>query len=322
MLNPIKKKILFYQHFGKKGVVRGAHHKTFDFFHHIKSFVDFEPYIFFDEDSIWDADIPWFHLYKTMPTLKDLNFEPDILFLNSGKDWIRYSQNRKIEPQTPIVSPVNNFRATKPGHPSFNFLGRKAIRLCPSPELYEAVKNHPNTVGETVYMPNGVGISDKALTFKNHKTIDVLIVGNKNPSLANQLVNEIKDQNLKVEVIDGWISKKDFQIKLAQSKISIHLPKQVEEHYIPGIEAMMLNSLVIIPDCIGNRSYSINQKTCVMASYDLAGFLTALQYVKSIPVNEFKDIVQCAKKSTHQYSIKIERESLYKALKLSDKMWK
>lgn len=316
------KKVLFYQHFGRKGVVRGAHHKTFDFFHHIKTFPDFEPYIFFDDDSVWDADIPWFHLYKTMPTLKDLDFEPDILFLNSGKDWIRYNQKRTINPEIPIISPVNNFRATKPGHKSFDFLGRKAIRLCPSPEIYDAVKNHPNTVGETIYMPNGVGISDEALTLKNNKTIDVLIVGNKNPDMANQFLSEIKNLNLNIEVINGWISKKEFQMKLAQSKISIHLPKQVEEHYIPGIEAMMLNSFVIIPDCIGNRSYSQDRGTCIITPYDLVGFKTALNHVLTISDNEFKGIVQFAKESTHQYSMEIENESLYKALKLSDKMWK
>lgn len=322
MLKTGKKKVLFYQHFGRQGVVRGAHHKSYDFFHHIKSFSDFEPYIFFDKDSIWDANIPWFSLYKTMPTLKELDFEPDILFLNSGKDWIRYSQYKKIEPETPIVSPVNNFRATKPGHPSFDFLGRKAVRLCPSPEIYDAVKDHPNTVGETIYMPNGVGISGEALSLKNNKTIDALIVGNKNPSLANQLFDEIKDLNLNVEVINGWISKTEFQIKLAQSKISIHLPKHVEEHYIPGIEAMMLNSFVIIPDCIGNRSYSKNQETCIMTSYDLAGFKIALQDVLSLSDDDFKGIVKFAEKSTHQYSTEIERESLYKALKLTETIWK
>lgn len=318
------KKVLFYQHFGKKGVVRGAHHKTFDFFHHIKSFTDFEPHIFFDDDSEWDACIPWFHLYKTMPTLNDLNFEPDILFLNSGKDWIKYSQNRKIEPEVPIVSPVNNFRATKPGHPSFDFLGRKAIRLCPSPELYKAVNNHPNTVGETIYMPNGVGVSEEASTQKNNKIIDVLIVGNKNTDLANQLFNEIQNLNLniEVEVINSWISKDEFQIKLAQSKISVHLPKQVEEHYIPGIEAMMLNSFVIIPDCIGNRSYSLDQETCVISPYDLHGFKTALNQVLSLSDDEFNRIVQHAEESTHQYSMAIERVSLYKALKLAVRLWK
>lgn len=320
MVVNVKKKVVFYQHFGLKGVVRGAHHKTFDFFHHIKSFSDFEPHIFFDQDSVWDANIPWFHLYKSMPTLKDCDFEPDILFLNSGKDWIKYSQNRDIKPETPIVSPVNNFRATKPGHPSFEFLKRKAIRLCPSPELYKAVNDHPNTVGETIYMPNGVGISETALAAKYRKTIDILIVGNKNPGLANKLYKEIKGLDKKIVVINNWISREDFQIKLANSKLSLHLPKKEEVHYIPGIESMMLDSFVIIPDCVGNRSYSRNHETCVIVPYNIAGFKTALDQVLSISSDDFKKIILNAAKSTYQYSMDIERESLYKALKLVNRM--
>ena len=114
-----------------------------------------------------------------MPTLDDLNFMPDILFLNSGKDWIKYCQNKEINLTIPIVSPVNNFRATRPGHPSFDFLSRKAVRLCPSPEIHRAVLEHPNTVGETLYVPNGVAVTDHAKTASQQKNKDIPEGGSK-----------------------------------------------------------------------------------------------------------------------------------------------
>ncbi len=318
--SPIKK-VLFYQHFGKKGVVRGAHHKTFDFYHHIKTFTDYEPHIFFDKDSLWDADIPWFHLFESMPTLDDLDFSPDILFLNSGKDWIKYTENRSIPDDVPIVSPVNNFRAVKPGHKSFDLLPTKAIRLCPSQELYEATVNHPNTNGKTIYLPNGVGITEEAQNLQSNKKFDLLIVGNKNPSLAREIFSQAKHLDLVIEVIDGWISKEAFQNKLAQSRISMHLPKMVEEHYIPGVEAMMLDSLVIIPDCVGNRSYSQHMKTCVVAEYSLTGMLDALKQVLEMDLITKKQLHFNASKHSELFRIEYEQNTLLEILDSTTSMW-
>ncbi len=315
------KKVLFYQHFGKKGVVRGAHHKTFDFYHHIKAFTDYEPHIFFDKDSLWDVDIPWFHLFDSMPTLNQLDFEPDILFLNSGKDWIKYTKNRSIPDDVPIVSPVNNFRAVKPGHKSFDFLLTKAIRLCPSQELYEATVNHPNTNGKTIYLPNGVGITDEAEKLQSNKKFDLLIVGNKNPSLAQEINQQIKHLNLAVEVIDGWISKETFQNKLAESRISMHLPKMVEEHYIPGVEAMMLDSLVIIPDCVGNRSYSQHMETCFVTTYDLSGMLEALNQVLAMDEITRAKLRSNAAEHAKMFRLEHESKTLLEVLNSTASMW-
>ncbi|WP_223786933.1 hypothetical protein [Marinicella meishanensis] len=310
------KNVVFYQHFGRPGVVRGAHHKTHDFFGHVQTIAGYQPHIFFDAESLWDEHIPWFHEFDRMPTLDDLDFEPDVLFLNSGKDWIRYAANRTIPATTPIISPVNNFRATRPGHPSFDFLPRNAIRLCPSPELFHAVRNHPNTDGVTIYMPNGVGICPTAAQAAQQKTIDVLVVGNKNPCAARAIHEQIKSFAGRVQVIDGWIEKTEFQRLLARSKVSLHLPKQVEEHYIPGIEAMMLESFLIIPDCIGNRSYSLDPACCRVTTYDNDALVQTLKSVLALPPAEFEAVIQAAKSSTAVYAIEAERVALMNAFNL------
>jgi hypothetical protein len=315
------KTVLFYQHFGLKGVVRGAHHKTFDFFNHIKNFENYKPVIYFDEDSIWDENLPWFDCFEVMPTIKELKTEPDILFLNSGKDWIKYSAQKTIPDSMPIISPVNNFRAVKPGHKSYDFLSRKAIRLCPSRELYEATYSHPDTNGETIFLPNGVGIFEEAQNLTHKKIYDILIVGNKNPTMASQLLMKLTHLNLKIEVIDGWIGKQEFQIKLAQSHLSVHLPKQVEEHYIPGVEAMMLDSLVIIPDCVGNRSYSKHMETCFVSAYDVESMVNSISSVFNLNTETKKQILNNAKNESTLFSLENESKVILSALKMTEDMW-
>lgn len=315
------KTVLFYQHFGIKGVVRGAHHKTFDFYHHIKSYSDYKPVIFFDEESVWDENLPWFRLFDKMPTLKNLKTEPDILFLNSGKDWIKYEKHMSIPESIPIISPVNNFRAVNSSHKSFEFLSRKAIRLCPSCELFDAVNNHPNTNGKSIYLPNGVGIFSDAIILKTNKTTDLLIVGNKNPIMAQELYSQIKYLNIKIKVIDSWISKKHFQVELAKSYISVHLPKKIEEHYIPGVEAMMLESLVIIPDCIGNRSYSRPLNTCIIADYSLEGMIVAIKKMLALDEKTKKQMLENAIQESNKFLLSNEKSVLLEMLELTTKLW-
>ena len=173
---------------------------------------------------------------------------------------------------------------------------------------------------KTIYLPNGVGINDEANKLKENKTIDILIVGNKNPDLAHQIFLKIKKDNIHVDIIDGWISKKDFQNKLAKSHISVHLPKIVEEHYIPGVEAMMLESLVIIPDCVGNRSYSKHMKTCFITEYSLDGMLIAIEYMLKLNDEEKQNILLNAIKSSEVFLLNKEKSALYKILNFVEKI--
>jgi hypothetical protein len=310
------KTILFYQHFGKNTEVRGAHFKSFDFFNHINSFDGYDAIIAFDRTSEWNSTLPWFNLFETMPTLDNVISNPDILFLNSGKDWIKYSQNAKINPNTPIISPVNHFRALNENHPSFKFLSHNAIRLCPSPELFMAVKNHPLTSGKTIYLPNGVYINENVSKLKNDKKIDLLIVGNKNPVLAQQIYSSFKHSSLNLVLLDKWMPKEGFQQMLAESKISVHLPKLVEAHYIPAIEAMMLNSLVVMPDCIGNRTYAKHLNTCYLSDYNLESLVHSIQSALEMQPEITDTIILNAQIESKAYSMNQEKSGLLNILNM------
>ena len=156
---------------------------------------------------------------------------------------------------------------------------------------------------------------------KNDKKYDILIVGNKNPIMARELLSEIKHLNVNIEVIDSWISKKEFQIKLAQSHMSVHLPKKIEEHYIPGVEAMMLDSLVIIPDCIGNRSYSKHNETCYISEYNIESMAKTIYSMIDISENLKKQLLKNAKKESKLFTLENERDVILRALKMTTKMW-
>jgi len=95
----------------------------------------------------------------------------------------------------------------------------------------------------------------------------------------------------------------------------------VEEHYIPGVEAMMLDSLVIIPDCVGNRSYSKHMETCYLTSYDVKSITNSIFALHKLDSSTKKQILKNAKKESELFTLENEREVILQALKLTDMMW-
>lgn len=316
-----KKHVLFYQHFGIENVVRGAHYKTYDFFHHILANNEFIPMVAFDAESKWFEGLPWYKHFSTMPTLEKLTTKPDIFFLNSGKDWLRILKHINIPSTTPIISPVNHFKAVNPHHPAYSLLSKKAVRICPSPELFEAIKNHPNTNGPCLYVPNGVHVPPEFQYSKINKEIDVLIIGQKNPIMANQLLGQLSHLDLNVRCLDSWVDKYDFHHNLAKSKISIHLPKKVEAHYIPAIESMMLNSLVIMPNCIGNETYAKHNQNCIITKYDVQSIYGRLKRILDLSSEKFNEIINQARKDAQFFSIEQEKLHINEVIEIAINEW-
>lgn len=316
-----KKRVLFYQHFGHEKVIRGAHHKTYDFFQHVSANKKFIPIVVFDSESQWHDGLPWYQHFSNMPTLDSLTIKPDIFFLNSGKDWLRISQHIDIPSSTPIISPVNHFKAVNPKHPAYELLSKKAIRICPSPELYQAVKNHPNTNGPCLYVPNGVYVMQELKSINIVKDIDLLIVGQKNPDMATELMNHLSQLDLKIDCIDYWIDRNEFQNKIAKSKISIHLPKKIEAHYIPAIESMMLNSLVIMPNCIGNETYAKHKKNCIITQYDIESIYNCLKNTLELPSEDLERIITQARRDAQFFNVEREKMRINQALEIAINEW-
>lgn len=310
-LNTAAKTILFYQHFGHANVFRGAHYKTLDYFKHLQSLPGFEPVIVFDEDSAWGPDIPWYAQYPTMPTLANLTVKPDALFLNSGKDWLRYQARQVIPVDLPIISPVNHFRALNPDHPAFQLLSRPATRLCPSPELYQAVKDHELTQGETIYLPNAIQPLIESLPAWQQRPTDVLVVGNKNPKIAAELAAKLKVRFAQVQVIDRWLPQVAFQAALANSRFSVHLPMPVEAHYLPALEAMLLGSVVLVPDCVGNMSYAQHGHTCYVPDYEISAMVQTLAEIQDL---DHQPMIEAAMAMAHSFSPERERQGLERVL--------
>ena len=58
----------------------------------------------------------------------------------------------------PVINLIQGFRHTRPQNPAFEFLGHRAIRLCVSPELEQALNELDIVEGPVITIPIGLDL--------------------------------------------------------------------------------------------------------------------------------------------------------------------
>ena len=270
----MKKKVLFYRDF--KGFT-GGHLKVWDYFQHVNSSDQFQAEIFMTQESTWKNN-PWKTIKKQCLT----EWNPansDVLFL-AGMDWLALSEKQRRTPPAPVINFIQGIRHADKNNPLYDFLKYPALRICVSHEVSEALLSTGKVNGAIHTNTNGINLTDFPPLAK--KDIPLLIVGSKSPKLAFNLSKELSTLGIDHQLITNYIPRKDFLDKLNRASMAILLPQKKEGFYLPALEAMALKTLVICPDCIGNRSFCLDSFTCFMPHYSLKEIMRAILNAFSI----------------------------------------
>jgi len=303
-----KKSILFLRDYHG---YTGGHQKVFDYFKHSIE-LGLDAKIYFTKESLWDKNNPWAGYAKYIDN--NLNFDKYDLLFFEGMDWARVKEG--IEEKKRVINLIQGFRHTNPKYPQYQFLSKKAIRIAVSNEVAKALKATDRVNGEIYTIENGIEL--KEIDIK--KDIDIFILGAKNPYLAKELEEEIKniDSSLKTLTIKEHTDRDKVLEYMARAKISIVLPNPevLEGFFIPALEAMNYSDIAIAPDCIGNRGFCKDKINCLMPKYEkeeiLKSLLEALDILKDS--KRLESMRLKAKESVKDYSLKREREEFFKLL--------
>jgi hypothetical protein len=303
-----KRSVLFYRDFERYS---GGHQKVFDYFSHLNSSDNYRPEISFSRRSQQNSLNPWF------PDYVGVDFTPteyDYLFL-AGMDWNVYSKEC-IDPEKPVINLIQHVRHALEGENVYPFLKNRAIRICVSPEVESAIKTLAN--GPVITIANGIDIPQ----VKAEKIHEVYIAGQKNLEMAKALKDRV-DAVIQTE----FLSRSEFIMQLAAAKIAVVLPHPTEGFFLPALEAMKLAHIVIVPDCIGNRSFCKDAEkkggNCLMPSYDIEGIVGAIQTAKEILSDKgrLSQLQRNALKTVKYHSISRERREFLNLMSQIDELW-
>ena len=272
--------MLFYRDFKR---FTGGDLKVWDYFNHVRSSERHRALVRFTADSTWDPTNPWTAAREhVIGEDEDVDF--DVLFL-SGIDWRGMIPiEQRDEYRRPIINLVQHVWHACPNDPlnRHRFLPHKAIRICVSPQIDKAIVATGQVRGPVFMIPNGIDLEAlSSMADAPARDIDVLVAANKRPDLGRAVATRLRSEGRIVELVDQRIPRWELIRLMSRARVSVLVPNPKEGFYLPALEAMAVGTVVVCPDCIGNRSFCRPGENCFRPEHDedaiVAAAETALQ---------------------------------------------
>ena len=145
----------------------------------------------------------------------------DVLFL-TGFDW-RYLSNGGYDSlPNPRISLIQDMQHAEAGTEPFEYLALKAVRLCVSQEVADAICATGRVNGPVITIPNGIEAPKSA---PKSTCAPVVIAGYKDPKLAQALANRLAAMGIENRCLTEFIPRESFLSLLSHSRVVVCLPQ-------------------------------------------------------------------------------------------------
>jgi hypothetical protein len=256
----------------------GGHLKVWDYFNHVLHSRGFQPWVYFEPGSRMDETNPWHgsrdRFLQSWPPADDVP-----LFL-AGHDW-EAVPHEAAGPARPIINLIQNFTHVNPADPRCGYLSRRAIRICVSAGVADALRETRRVNGPLYTIPNGLDPGSlPPVVAQDRRSHDLCVVAVKARPASDWLAQAISAKfsgALRLRIVDQPLPRREFLDVLAQSRAALFLPRRREGFYLPPLEAMALDTFCICPDVIGNREFCVHGQTCLMPGPGVAELMGALE---------------------------------------------
>ncbi|MFZ1568886.1 MAG: glycosyltransferase family 4 protein [Thiolinea sp.] len=321
---------MYFNFFKKKNTVlfhrdylrfQGGHLKVFHYFSHLQATDIYQSRVYFTPTSVQDNSNPW-------QKIKSLNvWQPetaDILFL-AGLDWgavLNHPAYLARKDKIPVINLIQGLSHADPKDLKFKFLRERAIRICVSQQVTDAIQATGQVNGPIFTIPNGIDLSSLPQVLDDaKKNIDLLIVAIKKPQLGLDLEQQLKNKYVTIKTIGSLLPRAEFLSLLNQAKQVLCLPHVAEGFYLPALEAMALGAIVICPDCIGNRSFCLDQHTCLLPNYEIKDILQALDRANALTEQQRQMMIKNAKQQIQMHSLEQEAQQFLAIMRDLPSLW-
>ena len=250
----------------------------------------------------------------------------DVLFL-AGVDW-RYLAGSGLETlANPRINLVQSIQHAREDMELYRYLSQRAVRICVSQEVADAISATGRTNGPVLTIPNGIDVvpfapegegGPEGYAIRRHA---VTIVGYKRPDLARSLSSRLDAQRVEHRLVTEIVVREEFLALLAASRIVVCLPRTEEGFYLPALEAMASGCLVVTLDCIGNRGFCLHEESCLIADHDAESLLQATKRALAMSGSERHRMHRRARDIATAHSLEAERLCFHAILGDIDRLW-
>ena len=312
------KTVLFQREFLR---FQGGHLKVWHYFNHVAAAPGFEAVVRFRPDTVWDDSNPWRPVRDKGLSWTD-PVDPDILFV-AGRDWRWLEPGARAESPIPVLNLLQHVLHASPEDPleRHRFLPNKAIRICTSSEIARAITATGRVRGPVFTIPNGIDVAEMdAVPRPAERDIDLLIVAAKQPPLGRRLAQRVAAPGREIVLLRRYEPRPALLAQIARARVTLFLPNPLEGFYIPALEGMALGTVVVCPDCVGNRAYCENGRNCLMPAYDDDAVIAATKQALA-RASALDDMVEAGRTTAADHSLEAERDALWRILGRVDELW-
>jgi hypothetical protein len=309
--------VLFHRDFQR---FQGGHLKVFHYFEHVRRSPPHEARICFSPQSVWDASNPWSGVpeYVVGP---DETVDPDVLFL-AGIDWCSLEPGQREAPPVPVINLIQDFRPALGDGPLHGFLGHPAIRICVSSEIQDALQRIPTVNGPVFTVPIGIDLDQlpppRPLEARD---VDCVVLASKDPKAGAAIATNLTGRGWRVLLLDRSVPRDELLDAMGRARVSVHLPNPVEGAYLPALESMALGTVVVCPDCVGNRSFCRDGETCLVPRRSKRAIVDSALVALSAPSGELDAMLISAREESTRRALPCERARFLEILDHAEELW-
>ena len=249
--------------------------------------------------------------------------EPDDVLFLAGVDW-RYLCGEGLDSlPNPRINLVQHVRHAHAGTELYGYLANRAVRICVSREVADAISATGRANGPVLAIPNGIetlSIPDCAIAPEAER-VPVLIAGYKEPGLARALAERLSAMGIEYLLLTEFQARDEYLSLLANSRVAVCLPRAEEGFYLPALEAMGLGCVLVTLDCIGNRSFCRNGDNCLIAEPAADSLATVAAEALRLPAERRSGLLRDAAATASAHTLDAERERFQAVLGDIDRIW-
>ena len=309
----------------------GGHVKHSHYFGHVRRMPGFAPRIAFSEAPSSEPQArERRRLWPAGDAVVAGHWEPadrDVLFL-AGVDW-RYLFARGIDGIAhPRINLVQHVRHAHQGTELYRYLAERAIRICVSQEVSDAISATGRVNGPVLTIPNGINVApfepagDGAPAQYRKRPLAAAIIAYKRPDLGRAVSERLDAEGVEHRLVTEFMDRSVFLSVLAESRVVVCLPHAEEGFYLTALEAMACGCIVVTLDCVGNRGVCRHEDNCLLAEPNAESLFDMTCRAHGMSASERAGMHRQARDTAAAHSLEAERARFHAVLGDVDHLWR
>ena len=250
----------------------------------------------------------------------------DVLFV-AGTDW-RYVGAMGLDATDhPRVNLVQHVRHADPDTELWSYLPRRAIRICVSPEVADAIARTGRPRGPVIAIPNATELppwdreGSVGCGAWEGRPRPVAVIGYKDRELAASLSERLRREGVEHDVLTRVRERGSFLAQLAETRVAVCLPDPTEGFYLPALEAMACGCVVVTLDAVGNRGFCRDGENCIVAEREPESLARAVGHAFWLSEDARRELLGGATATVAAHGLHVERSRFHAVLRDVDGLW-